>query len=166
MNSTSGKGWLMKFDTGIKDQDREKIAQGLASILADTYVLTTKTQGFHWNVKGTHFYPLHKMFEEQYDALHGALDPLAERVRALGYTAPGSLQHILKLSRIKEQDKVISASHMLTELLENHEALCKSIRAAINAMDGTGDEATADLLTERLDDHEKTAWMLRATLEE
>jgi len=156
----------MKFDTGIKDQDREKIAQGLARILADTYVLTAKTQGFHWNVKGTHFYPLHKMFEEQYDALHEALDPLAERVRALGYTAPGSLQHMLKLTSLKEQDKVISAHNMLTELLEGHESLCKSIRSTIDAMDGTGDEVTSDLLTERLDEHEKTAWMLRATLEE
>ncbi|HYX39757.1 MAG TPA: Dps family protein [Oligoflexus sp.] len=156
----------MKFDTGIKDQDREKIAQGLAKILADTYVLSAKTQGFHWNVKGSHFYPLHKMFEEQYDQLHEALDPLAERVRALGYTAPSSLQDILKLTSLKEQEKVVSAHTMLGELLEGHETLSRSIRDTLGLIDNTRDDVTADFLTERLSEHEKTAWMLRATLEE
>src|SRR6478736_3127805 len=143
----------MKFDTGIKQQDREKVAQPLAKVLADTYILAAKTQGFHWNVKGTHFYPLHKMFEEQYDALQDALDPIAERLRALGYSAPGSLQGILKLASIKEQDNVISGHNMVNELLEGHEALSKLIHSTIEGIDGTRDEVTSDLLTERLAEH-------------
>jgi len=156
----------MKLDTGIQNQDREKVAQALVKILADTYVLFAKTQGFHWNVKGPQFYPLHKLFEEQYDALQEAIDPLAERLRALGFSAPGSLQGMLKLASIKEQDKVLSPHAMVGELLEAHEFLSKQIHSTLDAIEGTRDEVTADLLTERLADHEKSAWMLRATLED
>ncbi len=156
----------MKLDTGIKDQDREKVAQGLAKILADTYVLSAMTQGFHWNVKGPNFYSFHKLFEEQYDALQDAIDPLAERIRALGYTAPGSLQSILKLSSLKEQDKILSAQAMVAELLEGHETLSRNIRNTIDSFEETRDEVTCDMLTERMEEHEKSAWMLRATLED
>ena len=151
---------------GIKDQDREKIAQCLSKILADTFVLAVKTQGFHWNVKGPHFYALHKMFEEQYGALQGALDPLAERLRALGMAAPSSLQAYAKLTSLKEQDKVPAAQAMVKELLGDHENLALLIHDSIEAIEGTRDEVTSDMLTERLEEHEKTAWMLRATLED
>ncbi len=151
---------------GIKDQDRETIALGLNKILADTFVLSVKTQGFHWNVKGPHFFALHKMFEEQYGALQAALDPLAERLRALGVAAPGSLQAYSKLASVKDQDKVPSAQAMLKELLQDHENLALLIHETIRTIEGTSDEVTTDMLTERLEDHEKTAWMLRATLED
>ncbi len=157
-------GECMKL--GIKDQDRETIAQHLSKILADTFVLSVKTQGFHWNVKGPHFYALHKLFEEQYDALQDALDPLAERLRALGVPAPGAIAAYAKLTSLKEQDKIPAAQAMVKELLQDNEALALQIHATINAIEGTQDEVTADMLTERLERHEKAAWMLRSTLED
>ena len=153
------------MDIGIKEQDRKNIAQGLSHLLADTYTLYLKTHYFHWNVTGPMFNTLHLMFETQYSELALAVDLIAERIRALDVYAPGTYRDFAKLTSIKETESVPKAQDMITELVAGHEAVCRTARSVFPSADAASDEATADLLTQRLQLHEKTAWMLRSMLE-
>jgi starvation-inducible DNA-binding protein len=153
------------LDIGIKPEDRKKIAQGLSKLLADTYSLYLKTHYFHWNVTGPMFNTLHLMFETQYTELAIAVDDIAERIRALDEYAPGTYSQFAKLSSISEPKDVPTATDMIKELVEGHEAVCRTARSVFPAANNADDEATADLATQRLQIHEKTAWMLRSMLE-
>lgn len=153
------------MDIGIKEQDRKTIAQGLSHLLADTYTLYLKTHYFHWNVTGPMFNTLHLMFETQYNELALAVDLVAERIRALDVYAPGTYRDFAKLTSIKETEFVPKAQDMIAELVAGHEAVCRTARSVFPSADTASDEATADLLTQRLQVHEKTAWMLRSLLE-
>ena len=153
-----------RIDIGIADKDREKIAHGLARLLADTYSLYLKTHNFHWNVEGPMFNTLHLMFMDQYTELWNALDAIAERIRSLGYPAPGTYREFSRLTSIEETDGVPEALDMVRLLVAGHEAVARTARAAFPATEKGGDESTADLLTQRLQVHEKTAWMLRSLL--
>jgi len=153
-----------QIDIGIKTKDREKIAQGLARVLADTYSLYLKTHNFHWNVEGPMFNTLHLMFMEEYTELWQALDAIAERIRALDYPAPGTGREFAKLTSIEETEGVPEAMEMVRLLVTGHEAVARTARAAFPAAEKAGDESTCDLLTQRLQVHEKTAWMLRSLL--
>ena len=155
----------MKIDIGIKEKDREKIAEGLSHLLADTYTLYLKTHNFHWNVKGPMFQTLHLMFETQYNKLALAVDDIAERIRTLGFPAPGTYKQFVKLSSIKEEEGVPEAKEMIRLLVEGQEACVRTARSVFPICDETHDEPTADLLTQRMQVHEKTAWMLRSLLE-
>jgi starvation-inducible DNA-binding protein len=152
------------IDIGIPDKDRAKIVEGLSRVLADTYSLYLKTHNFHWNVEGPMFNTLHLMFMEQYTELWTALDAIAERIRALGYPAPGTYKQFAKLTSIEETDGVPEALDMVRLLVAGHEAVARTARAAFPAAEKGGDESTVDLLTQRLQVHEKTAWMLRSLL--
>ena len=152
------------IDIGIDAKDRQKIADALSRLLADTFGLYLKTHSFHWNVEGPMFNTLHQMFMEQYTELWNALDEIAERIRALGYPAPGSYRSFGKFSSIDETDGVPEAMQMVRELVKGHEAVARTARAAFGPAEKAGDESTADLLTQRLQVHEKTAWMLRSLL--
>jgi starvation-inducible DNA-binding protein len=154
----------MKIDTGIKEADRAKIAQGLARLLADTYTLYLKTHNFHWNVTGPMFQTLHLMVETQYNELALAVDLIAERIRALGYPAPGTYAEFSKLTSIKEPKGVPAAEDMIRELVVGQEAVVKTARSVFPLVDKVNDEPSADLLTQRMQVHEKTAWMLRSLL--
>lgn len=153
------------MDIGIQEQDRKNIAQGLSHLLADTYTLFLKTHYFHWNVTGPMFNTLHLMFETQYNELALAVDLIAERIRALDVYAPGTYRDFAKLSSIKESESVPKAQDMIAELVAGHEAVCRTARSVFPGAEAASDEATADLLTQRLQLHEKTAWMLRSLLE-
>ncbi|HEX9389710.1 MAG TPA: Dps family protein [Usitatibacteraceae bacterium] len=153
------------MDIGITEKDREKIAQGLSRLLADTYTLYLKTHYFHWNVTGPMFQTLHLMFETQYNELALAVDAVAERIRSLGYTAPGTYKAYSKLSSIAETDGVPEAGDMVRLLVQGHEAVARTARKVFPAAEKASDESTADLLTQRLQIHEKTAWMLRSLLQ-
>lgn len=155
-----------KIDIGISERDRAKIAQGLSGLLADSYTLYLMTHNFHWNVKGPMFTSLHTMFMTQYTEQWNALDLIAERIRALGYPAPGTYKEFVKLATIKEIDGVPKAMDMVRHLVNAHEATARTARSLFDVVDKASDEPTADLLTQRLDVHEKTAWMLRSLLEE
>lgn len=157
---------VAKIDIGISEKDRAKIAQGLSGLLADSYTLYLMTHNFHWNVKGPMFTSLHTMFMAQYTEQWNALDLIAERIRALGYPAPGTYKEFVKLASIKEIDGVPKAMEMVSHLVNAHEATARTARALFDTVDKASDEPTADLLTQRLDVHEKTAWMLRSLLEE
>ena len=159
-----GGGAGLAIDIGIGPQDREKIADGLAKLLADTYSLYLKTHNFHWNVEGPMFNTLHLMFMEQYTELWNALDAVAERIRSLGYPAPGTYSEFSRLTSIEETEGVPEALDMVRLLVAGHEAVARTARAAFPAVEKGGDESTADLLTQRLQVHEKTAWMLRSLL--
>ncbi len=152
------------IDIGIPEKHRAKIAAGLSHLLADTYSLYLKTHSFHWNVEGPMFNTLHLMFMEQYTELWNALDAIAERIRALGYPAPGTYREFAQLTSIPETDGVPPAMEMVRLLVAGHEAVARTARATLPAAGNGGDEATADLLTARLQVHEKTAWMLRSLL--
>ena len=156
---------MQPIDIGIKEQQRKAIAGGLARLLADTYTLYLKTHNFHWNVTGPMFQTLHLMFETQYNELWLAVDEIAERIRALGYPAPGTYADYAKLSSIKESAGVPAAEDMIRLLVEGQEAVVRTARSAFPVVDKAHDEATADLLTRRMQIHEKTAWMLRSLLE-
>ena len=149
---------------GINDKDRKKIAEGLSRLLADTYTLYLKTHNFHWNVTGPMFNTLHLMFEGQYTELALAVDSIAERIRALGFPAPGSYKECAKLSSIPEADGVPEANEMIRQLVEGQEAVVRTARGVFALTDEVHDEPSADLLTQRMQIHEKTAWMLRAML--
>ncbi|CAJ8559185.1 DpsA protein [Burkholderia pseudomallei] len=151
-----------QINIGISDKDRKKIAAGLSRLLADTYTLYLKTHNFHWNVTGPMFNTLHLMFEEQYNELWLAVDLVAERIRTLGVVAPGTYREFAKLSSIPEADGVPAAEEMIRQLVEGHEAVVRTARAIFPDADAASDEPTADLLTQRLQTHEKTAWMLRS----
>lgn len=154
-----------KIDIGISDKQRKEIAKGLSRLLADTYTLYLKTHNFHWNVTGPHFQTLHTMFEGQYNELALAVDAIAERIRSLGEKAPGSYAEFSKLTSIKESTGNLSAEKMITELVHGQEQVAKTARSIFPLADDAQDEPTADLLTQRLQIHEKTAWMLRSLLE-
>jgi len=152
------------IDIGIADKDRARIVAGLERVLADTFSLYLKSHSFHWNVEGPMFNTLHQMFMEQYTELWNALDAIAERIRSLGYPAPGTSQQFAKLSSIEPTEAVPEALDMVRLLVAGHEAVARTARAAFPAAEKGGDEATVDLLTQRLQVHEKTAWMLRSLL--
>ena len=154
----------MKIDIGIKETDRQKIAQGLSRLLADTYTLYLKTHNFHWNVTGPMFQTLHLMFETQYNELALAVDLIAERIRALGFPAPGTYGELSKLTSIGEPKGVPAAEDMIRELVAGQEAVVKTARSVFPLVDKVNDEPSADLLTQRMQVHEKTAWMLRSLL--
>ncbi len=155
----------MEINIGISEQDRHSIVDGLSTMLADTYTLYLKTHNFHWNVTGPMFQTLHAMFEEQYVELSQAVDQIAERIRALGSHAPGTYAQFARLTSIKEPDGVPSAQEMIKQLVQDQEAVVRSARSMFKAVDQANDETTADLLTQRMQVHEKTAWMLRSLLE-
>src|SRR5258706_987748 len=154
----------MPIDTGISAKDRVAIAQGLSRLLADTYMLYLKTHGFNWNVEGPMFQTLHQMFMAQYTETWNAIDPIAERIRALGHYAPGSYRQYAKLATVKESEGVPKAEKMIRELIEGQEAVARTARSVLPLADDANDQPTLDLLTQRLDIHEKNAWMLRSLL--
>src|SRR5690349_5538423 len=154
----------MNIDIGIQETDRAKIAQGLSRLLADTYTLYLKTHNFHWNVTGPMFQTLHLMFEQQYNELALAVDLIAERIRALGFPAPGSYKQFTALSSIQEEEGVPSADGMIRSLVSGQEAVARTARSLFPVVGRADDQPTADLLTQRLQVHEKTAWMLRSLL--
>ena len=154
----------MAIDIGIRSGERKAIAAGLSRLLADTYTLYLKTHNFHWNVTGPMFQTLHLMFETQYTELALAVDQIAERIRALGYPAPGSYAEYAKLSSISDAKGVPSATKMIAELVSGQEAVVRTARSVFPVAEKAGDEPTADLLTQRMQVHEKTAWMLRSLL--
>lgn len=154
----------MEINIGITEQDRAAIAEGLSRLLADTYTLYLKTHNFHWNVTGPMFNTLHTMFETQYTELAVAVDDIAERIRALGFMAPGTYSAYSKLSSIKEEEGIPDAQDMIRLLIQGQEAVIRTARGIFPAADKASDEPTADLLTQRMQIHEKTAWMLRSLL--
>ena len=153
-----------KVDIGINEPGRKQIADGLAKLLADTYVLYSKTHSFHWNVTGPNFPQLLALFGAQYNELWTTLDELAERIRALGVLAPASAKAMAAAASIKEAEGAPAANAMVRELLAGHEAAIKTARPIVELAQGGGDEGTADLVIGRIQAHEKAAWMLRATL--
>ena len=153
-----------EIQIGIKEQDRKKIAEGLSKLLADSYMLYLKTHNYHWNVTGPHFHSLHSMFEEQYTELAGSIDVIAERIRAIGFFAPGTFTEYAKLSNIKEEEGIPEAMEMVVNLTKANEQVLQTAREALPACEEAGDEASLDLLTQRLHVHSKVAWMLRSTL--
>jgi starvation-inducible DNA-binding protein len=153
------------IDIGIPAEQRALIAEGLGRVLADSTVLYAKTHGFHWNVTGPMFNTLHLMFMDQYTELWTALDLIAERIRALGFPAPYGGATYAGLSSIPETQGIPAALAMVRELVEGHEAVARTIRSVFAIADDANDQPTADLLTQRLQIHEKTAWMLRSLLE-
>jgi starvation-inducible DNA-binding protein len=156
----------MKVEIGIQPADREIISNGLSRLLADTYTLYLKTHNYHWNVTGPMFQTLHLMFEQQYNELSLAVDLIAERIRALGFYAPGSYRTYGSLTSIAEEDGVPSAREMIRKLLEGHEAVARTARSVFKPAEFANDQASADLLTQRIQIHEKAAWMLRSLLEQ
>src|SRR5512134_1543070 len=153
------------IDIGIGEKDRKAIAQGLSRLLADTYTLYLQTHNFHWNVKGPMFQTLHLMFETQYNELALAVDLIAERIRALDFPAPGTYGEFVKLASVKEVAGVPKAEDMIRILVDGQEAVVRTARSIFPLVDQANDEPTADLLTQRMQVHEKTAWMLRSLLE-
>ncbi|MBY0316942.1 MAG: DNA starvation/stationary phase protection protein [Bdellovibrionales bacterium] len=154
----------MKMNIGIPEKERKQIAKGLSTLLADSYTLYLKTHNFHWNVMGPMFNTLHVMFEQQYTELHTAVDEIAERIRSLGELAPGSYTEFGKLTNIKESHGAVAAEEMIAQLLAGHETVAKTARSIFPAAEKGNDEASLDLLTSRIQLHEKTAWMLRSML--
>lgn len=154
----------MKIDIGISNDERAAIAKGLEHVLADTYSLYLVTHNFHWNVTGPMFQTLHLLFQTQYNELWLAVDDVAERIRTLGYPAPGTNSAFAKLTKIPEPEGVPAATDMVATLVHGHETVVRTIRAALPAAQDAKDESTTSLLTDRLVAHEKTAWMLRSLL--
>ncbi len=155
----------MPIDLGIDPQKRQEIAEGLSRLLADTYSLYLKTHNFHWNVTGPMFNTLHLMFEGQYTELALAVDLIAERIRSLGFPAPGTYSEYAKLSSIAETPGVPKAEEMIRLLVQGQESVVRTARSIFPVVDDADDEPSADLLTQRMQIHEKTAWMLRSLLE-
>lgn len=156
----------MEINIGISDEHRKKIADGLSRLLADSYMVYLKTHNYHWNVTGKLFHPLHEMFEEQYTELAEAIDVIAERIRTLGHRAPGSFREFIEITSIEEDTNMPKALDMVEQLAKDNETILRTAREALPACDEAGDEASLDLLTQRLHVHSKTAWMLRSHLEE
>jgi starvation-inducible DNA-binding protein len=154
------------INIGIAEKDRKKIAQGLSALLADSYTLYLMTHNFHWNVTGPQFNSLHLMFMAQYTEQWNALDIIAERIRALGHPAPGTYKEFVKLASVKEVEGVPKATDMIRHLVAAQEATARTARKLFPLVDAANDQPTADVLTQRLDVHEKTAWMLRSLLED
>ena len=160
------KSLAQKIDIGINEKDRKAIAKGLSGLLADSYSLYLMTHNFHWNVTGPMFNTLHTMFMAQYTEQWAALDLIAERIRALGEPAPGTYKEFSKLTSIQEVAGTPKAMDMVRHLVKAQEATAKTARKLFPLVEKANDQPTADLLTQRLDIHEKTAWMLRSILEE
>lgn len=154
-----------QINIGISEEDRQQIAEGLSRLLADTYTLYLKTHNFHWNVTGPMFNTLHLMFEQQYTELATAVDEIAERIRALGFPAPGSYAQYSELTSITEESDVPAAEDMIAQLARDQEIVVRTAREVFPVADQAHDEPTADLLTQRMQVHEKTAWMLRSMLD-
>ena len=166
--SPSAASMAPGVDIGIADKDRKTISQDLAQFLSDSFTLYLKTHNFHWNVTGPMFNSLHAMFMDQYTEQWNALDETAERIRALGYNAPGSYAEFIRLSSITEEPGLTEAPDwrdMVRQLVEGNEAVCRTARRALSNADDAGDDPTVDLLTQRLQVHEKNAWMLRSLLQ-
>jgi starvation-inducible DNA-binding protein len=153
----------MQLNTGLNETDRKQISDELAHLLADTYTLYIKTHGYHWNVSGPMFRSLHLMFEEHYMDLRDAVDLIAERMLALGHTAPASYAEFSSLSTVTDEPGVPDAMDMVRNLVDAHETVVRTARSVVKSAEAAGDVATADLATTRIEVHEKTAWMLRAT---
>ena len=154
------------INIGISEADRQTIVDGLSRLLADSYTLYLQTHNFHWNVTGPMFNTLHTMFMTQYTEQWGALDLIAERIRALGFPAPGTYAEYARLSSVKEVTGVPKAMEMVRILVDAQEATARTARSLFPVVEAANDQSTADLITQRLDVHEKTAWMLRSLLEE
>jgi starvation-inducible DNA-binding protein len=154
----------MDINIGIDETERKEIADGLSRLLADSYTLYLKTHNYHWNVEGPMFNTLHLMFETQYTELAQAVDVIAERIRALGEPAPGTYGAFVKLSSIEEEDDVPAAEGMIENLVKGQEAVVRTARSVFPAAERANDEPSADLLTQRMQIHEKNAWMLRSML--
>lgn len=154
------------INIGIADTDRKKIADGLSRVLADSYTLYLKTHNFHWNVTGPMFQTLHLMFMTQYTEIWNAVDLIAERIRALGYHAPGSYKEFSGLTSIKESSGKVGAKDMIRQLVEGQEAVVRTAREVLPVAEEAGDQPSVDLLSARMEVHEKNAWMLRSLLEE
>ena len=154
----------MELNLGINSKDRESIAGGLSGLLADSYTLYLKTHNFHWNVEGPLFNTLHLMFEAQYTELATAVDEIAERIRALGIKAPGSYSEFAKLTSVEEANGEETAEEMIRQLAVGQEAVVRTSRQVFVIADAANDQPTADLLTQRMQIHEKNAWMLRSML--
>jgi starvation-inducible DNA-binding protein len=154
----------MKIDIGIDEPQRAAIAKGLGHLLADTYTLYLKTHNFHWNVTGPLFNTLHLMFEQQYSELALAVDSIAERIRALGFPAPGSYAEFARLTSIREAEGTVTAEDMIRQLVAGQEAVVRTARGIVPTAEAAHDEPTLDLLTQRMQVHEKNAWMLRSLL--
>jgi starvation-inducible DNA-binding protein len=154
----------MPIDIGIAEPDRAAIAQGLSKLLADSYTLYLKTHNYHWNVTGPMFNTLHLMFEQQYTELAAAVDLIAERIRALGYPAPGSYRAYAQLTDVQEEEGRPDAEEMIRRLVVGQETVVRTARTLFPRVEEAHDEPTADLLTQRMQVHEKTAWMLRSLL--
>ncbi len=158
---------MRPIDIGISEEDRLRLARELSVLLADSYTLYLKTHGYHWNVTGPMFQTLHAMFEVQYSELALAVDAIAERIRALGHPAPASYAEFGRLTHIEETTGVVpSAEQMIVELLAGHETVARTARKVVTTAEAASDAATADLATQRLQVHEKTAWMLRSLLQD
>jgi len=155
----------MKIDIGMTEQDRLRVAEQLKVLLADTYTLYIQTHNFHWNVSGALFQQLHVLFEQQYNELALAVDEVAERIRTLGVAAPGTYKAFAKLSSIEEVDGVPNANDMIQILLQGNERIIKTCRIALKAAQAADDESSSALISDRMRVHEKTAWMLRASLD-
>ena len=153
------------IEIGISAEDRRAIADSLSRLLADTYTLYLKTHNFHWNVTGPMFNTLHLMFEQQYSELALAVDLIAERIRALGFPAPGSYREFAKLSSVTEAEGTPSAEEMIRQLVDAQQTVVRTARQSFELAEEANDQPTADLLTQRMQTHEKTAWMLRSLLE-
>jgi starvation-inducible DNA-binding protein len=156
----------MKVDIGIPDEERGAIAEGLSRLLADSYTLYLKTHNYHWNVTGPQFSTLHTLFEQQYTELAVAVDDIAERIRALGHPAPGSYTAFAALSSVPEETGAPKATDMIRRLVEGQETIVRTARGVFPLVDAAHDEPSADLLTQRMQVHEKNAWMLRSLLED
>ncbi len=156
---------MKTIDIGIQEQDRKEIAQGLSRLLADSYTLYLQTHNYHWNVTGPQFQTLHLMFEQQYNELALAVDAIAERIRALGFPAPATYAEFSELSSIEAPKGVPAARQMIENLVKGQEAVVRTARSIFPVVDRAQDEPTADLLTQRMSIHEKTAWMLRSLLD-
>jgi starvation-inducible DNA-binding protein len=166
MAARETRGYVSNIETGIPADHREEIAAGLARLLADTYTLYLKTHNFHWNVTGPMFNTLHLMFEEQYNELAAAVDRIAERIRALGFPAPGSYKAYARLSSIQEAEDVPSAEEMIAQLVKDQVAVVRLARRILPTVEAAHDKPSADLLADRMQAHEKNAWMLRSLLQQ
>ncbi len=153
------------LNTGIDEKSRSQIAKKLGKVLADSYLLMLKSHNYHWNVRGSMFKSIHEFTEEQYNDLFLAIDEIAERIRSIGFEAPGSFKEYTKLSSLKEADNPLSQEEMIADLVKSHEAIVASISEALDVSTKSDDEATADMMVGRLRFHEKTAWMWRSFLE-
>lgn len=154
-----------EINIGISEKDRKQVCKGLNKLLADSYLLYLKTQNYHWNVTGKMFQSLHVLFEEQYQEQAKAIDVIAERIRALGEFAPGSFAAFSKVSSIKEETAIPAAEEMIHNLVQGNEAVVSAAREIVNLADECEDDVTSDLMIERMQVHEKNAWMLRSLIQ-